>query len=822
MSNEALVGLINNAALLLALSLLYGTIPEHPRANKRWLEILAGFIIGLIGIAVMVNPWELIPGVVFDTRSILLSVGGLFFGLVPTVLAALMTALFRVYLGGLGTLTGVVVIVISASLGLLWRRYRHRWMADFRWRELYAFGIVVQIAMLLSMLTFPWPVAIQVLSQITLPVLLIYPLATVLLGNLLAHQQARRSTMQALQESEERLRQIVQNMPVMLDAFDSDYNFVAWNQECERVTGYTTDEIIGAPLSVLYPDEAQRKEMAATLIDGGYNFRDREWNITCKDGSVKTISWSNISMQFPIPGWFTWAIGIDVTARKKSEDALQASEAYFRALIANASDVIIVLETSGVIRYCSPSALRILGRTAESLTGKDLFDLVHEDDAPTLRNTVDQILPDARAMRTAEIRLKHRTGTWPIFETVVCNLVNDPPVCGIVVNARNITARRRLEEQLNQAQRMESIGQLAGGLAHDLNNLLVPIMGFAELGMAKLEQTDRLYRNFKHIHQAGQQAADLTKQILAFSRRQMLEMKVLDIDTVIAELQELLQRLLGEEIEFIVLLDAASKTVRGDRTQIEQVLVNLAINARDAMPVGGKFVVETSNVDLDVAYAQQYGLEAGPYVMLTISDTGYGMDATTKQRIFEPFFTTKEQGQGTGLGLATVFGTIKQHRGHVLVYSEPGQGATFKILLPRLEETVSEEPAPVPPISGGNETILVVEDEDAVRTLVCETLATHGYHVMEANGPDVALSLSGAAEHTIHLLLTDVILPDMVGPELYRQIAKQNPGMKVLYMSGYSYDVLTYRGLHQPRFEYLQKPFSVPALLHATQTALRG
>ncbi len=389
---------------------------------------------------------------------------------------------------------------------------------------------------------------------------------------------------------------------------------------------------------------------------------------------------------------------------------------------------------------------------------------------------------------------------------------------------RDITREVALEEQFRQAQKLEAIGRLAGGIAHDFNNLLVPIMGYTDLAMLQLSPADKLYPMLEQIGKAAGRAADLTRQILAFSRRQVLELQPLNLNEVIRDFQPMAQRLLREDIDLDICLSPALDYIQADRAQIDQILMNLVINAGEAMPTGGHLTIETANIFLDELYFEKYADDKKPghYVMLAVSDTGLGMDAETRKHIFEPFFTTKAHGQGTGLGLATTFGIVKQHQGHICVYSEPGHGTTFKVYLPRSNETAQPRAiTQAGPIAvGGVETVLVVEDEEMVRQLVCETLTAHGYNVIEAGSPERALELAMNRRHNIHLLLTDVIMPGMNGRELQQKLIALNPNIKVLFMSGYTDNVIVRHGILDRNVNFLQKPFTVTSLTQKVRHVL--
>ena len=392
-----------------------------------------------------------------------------------------------------------------------------------------------------------------------------------------------------------------------------------------------------------------------------------------------------------------------------------------------------------------------------------------------------------------------------------------------VENVSLIEREQAKEEQLRQSQKMEAVGQLAGGIAHDFNNLLTAITGYSELGLRGLDTHNPLYPKLTEIKKAGDRAASLTRQLLAFSRKQILQPKVLDLNAVIPEMEKMLRRLIGENIVLETVLDSSLGQVKADPGQIEQIVLNLSVNARDAMPDGGRLTIETSNVSLEQPYRnQQVLIRAGHYVMLSVSDNGSGMDAETQARIFEPFFTTKELGKGTGLGLSTVYGIVKQSEGAVWVYSEVGKGTTFKIYLPRVDDVVltSEQARQLRPVPRGSETILVVEDEDIVRALSTEILQQHGYRVLSAaNGPE-GLRLCREFSGRIDLLITDVVMPRMSGRELAEQLAIFRPETRVLYMSGFTDDAIVRHGVLDDDVFFIQKPFSPDALAFKTRSVL--
>ena len=390
--------------------------------------------------------------------------------------------------------------------------------------------------------------------------------------------------------------------------------------------------------------------------------------------------------------------------------------------------------------------------------------------------------------------------------------------------ARDVTDQRRLEDELRQAQKMEAVGNLAGGIAHDFNNLLTAMCGYSEFILGDEEASDSVRRSATQIARAAESATALTRQLLAFSRKQILQPRVLDLNEVVTTVERMLGRVIGEHITLETSLDGGLGHVKADPGQIEQVILNLAVNARDAMPGGGTIVVETANVEIDEAAARQHvGLEEGSYVVLSVSDTGPGIDPEVVERVFDPFFTTKPIGEGTGLGLSTAYGIVTQSGGYIGVYSEPGRGATFKIYLPRVLDEAPAEPVPLPAnVEGGSETILLVEDEEIVRGIATEILQRSGYTVLAAATPEDALAVAERQPGTIDLLLTDVVMPKMGGRDLAVRVCALRPGIKVLYTSGYTDAAIVHHGVLGEGPAFLQKPFTRKVLLRRVREALDG
>jgi PAS domain S-box-containing protein len=505
---------------------------------------------------------------------------------------------------------------------------------------------------------------------------------------------------------------------------------------------------------------------------------------------------------------------------------LRSAEQRYRRLAENAPDVILryELQPNRGFTYVNPKVEPVTGYTPEELyNDPELgFKIVHPDD----RQLLDAVIRGATpADSISTLRLVHKKGHVVWIEQHHA-LVNDREgnLSAIECIARDISERKQLEEQFRQAQKMEAVGRLAGGIAHDFNNLLTVINGYSALVLESLGEDDPTFNEISEVHKAGERAAGLTRQLLAFSRRQVFTLQVLDLNSVVTDIQRMLRRVLGEDIELSTALEQPLDSVQADRGQIEQVIMNLAVNARDAMPEGGQLLIETSNVELDAAYAAQHReVTPGPYVMLAVSDTGHGMDAQTQARIFEPFFTTKPQGQGTGLGLSTVYGIVKQSGGTIWVYSELGHGTTFKVYLPRVNArpVVADPRAASRPISGSG-TVLVVEDEDGVRALIHMVLRQAGYTVLEARSGEEALRRCEAHTQGIDLVITDVVMPQMGGRELANRLAVRWPGIKLLFMSGYTDNAIVQQVGLDAETPFLQKPFTPAALAGKVRLILRG
>ena len=636
-----------------------------------------------------------------------------------------------------------------------------------------------------------------------------------------------------LNDSEMRFRQLVENINEVFWIVSPDWNKVIYiSPAYEEVWGRTCESLYQQPRSWL---EAAAEEDFERVTDEvnkkkGGDFSQAkfpEYRIVKPDGSVRWIS----AHFFPVRselGTVDNIVGIteDITERKLAEEALRQSEAQYRSLIEQSNDAIYLIYEDKFV-LINKKFTETLGVTPEEARapGFNFMELVAPQSRPLVEERSRMVERGEQPPKRYEFVALTKDGKEIEVEASVTNVSyrGETAVQGIL---RDVSERKRLEAQFRQAQKMEAVGRLAGGVAHDFNNLLTVITGNAELARMTLNPDDPLNYDIQEIRKASDRAADLTRQLLAFSRKQTLQPKILNLNRIIENMDKMLRRLIGENIDLLTVPDPDLWKVKVDPGQIEQVIVNLAVNARDAMPEGGNLTVETKNVELDKEFTRNHpSAVPGRHVMLAISDTGCGMNEEVKDRVFEPFFTTKEEGKGTGLGLATVYGIIKQSGGHIWVYSEPGEGTTFKIYFPIVEEGEAED------IIGrtasdfmpkGSESVLVVEDEDNVRMMAVRILKLQGYKVIEARTGGDAYLICQRMAKPVDLVITDVIMPHMGGPELVKLLNELWPELKVLYMSGYTPNAVVHDGILDSSTPYLQKPFRPIELAQKVRGVLDG
>jgi len=628
-----------------------------------------------------------------------------------------------------------------------------------------------------------------------------------------------------LVEREELFHLISENAADMIAVVDMEGRRLYNSLSYQKALGYSPEELqASSSFEQIHPDDRDRVKKAAEDARRTGIGKTLEYRLRHKNGTWLVLeSTSSVIRNANGDPEKLVIVNRDITERKKAEEALRRSEAGFRSVVEDAPYGIYRSSMSGRFLQVNPAFQKMLGyELEEELLRRDLASDIFRHTGEYQR--LAELLTNTEEVKDVEMEWKRQDGT-PI--TVRCsgrriNDENGAPAY-FEVFAEDVTEKRVLEKQLRMAQKMEAIGRLSGGIAHDFNNLLGVIIGYSGVLKKKLAPDSPLCEHALEIEKAGQRAASLTKQLLAFSRQQVLTPAVLNLNSLATDMEKMLPRLLGEDIEVMLTLDPELANVKADQSQIEQVIMNLAVNARDAMPTGGKLKIQTSNVQLDQAYTWNHpGSKVGEYVLLAVTDTGMGMDAGTLTHIFEPFFTTKERGKGTGLGLATVYGVVKQSNGYIWVDSAPGKGASFQIYLPRHvgQPAVDEQIGDSREKLRGSETILLVEDAEPLRTLAQAFLEAGGFRVLSAESGESALEVAARFGGTFDLLLTDVVMPGMNGRVLAEQLSPRQPGMKLLYMSGYTDSFIAGHGVLDPKTHLLHKPFTEEVLIRKVREVL--
>jgi len=625
----------------------------------------------------------------------------------------------------------------------------------------------------------------------------------------------------AVRQGERRVAELLRTTPSPIFVTRrSDGTIVEANDAFVSLLGWSRAELLGKTTADigLYADPGARErvleELDRTGAVVGVNIRARD-----RAGAALDVILTGVTSEV---GGERCAIGFveDVTARKRDAEALRASEDRYRVLVDNLDDIVFSVDLEGRLTFISLAVSRF-GYQADQLIGRSVDELIHPDDATAMRTAFASILEN-KSTGPHEFRWIDAFGKPHVVRNSTRPLVRNGRIVGVTGLAVDVTQQRDTEEQLRAAQRMEAIGRLAGGVAHDFNNILGVILSYTELAVTGLREEDPLRGDLREVLQAAKRAAGLTRQLLAFSRRQVLEPERLDLGALIAGLGKMLHRLIGEDVELEISSADDLFETRLDRGQIEQVVMNLAINARDAMPDGGRLSVCSSNATVDAERASALEVDPGDYVELSVADTGCGMGPDVRARIFEPFFTTKGMGKGTGLGLSMVHGIVKQSGGGISVETEPGAGTTFRVFLPRSREenkrAASQAPRRARLEPGGRESILVVEDEDALRRVIGRMLSSIGYDVTLAANPGEALLICERQGSRLHLVLTDVVMPGMNGRELAERLRPLCPGAKVIFISGYTDEAIAHHGVLESRF--LRKPFDRTTLASKVRSVL--
>lgn len=631
----------------------------------------------------------------------------------------------------------------------------------------------------------------------------------------------------ALRESEKKYRLLADNASDVIWTRDMNFNLTYLSPSFETLTGYSIEESMALPdsermtptsLELMVNIFEEELKLEAQGNADPSRARTMEIEMIRKDGSTV---WIEVTIKF-IRNQTGQAVGMlgisrDVSDRKQAEKALQQSEERYRAMMESMKDPVYICSQDYRVEYMNPAMIKRTGRDA---TGESCFKALHDRDKKCPWCLYDKV--QLGELAESDIVSPKDNRSYHVSQTPIVR--KDGSVSAMTV-FRDTTDIIQLETQLRQSQKMEAIGILAGGVAHDFNNILTTIIGNASLALMDVVEDESLRKDIEDIKIAGERAAALTRQLLAFSRKQIVQPELQDLNELLTGIEKMIGRLIREDIEILVIPESGLWQIEIDPGQMEQVVMNLVVNARDAMANGGKLTIETANIDLDEKYFRQHGIvEAHPdaYVMLAVSDTGIGMDKETQEHIFDPFYTTKEIGKGTGLGLSTVYGIVKQNNGFIWFCSEPGQGSTFKIYLPKAKEEVKEEVKKSTPAKnlGGSETVLIVEDDASLQKLAQKSLQAYGYRVLVAENGEDALGVSKDHDGSIDLMVTDVVMPKMGGKETAKQLQPLYPKMKVIYMSGYTDDAIVNKGVLAPGLNFIGKPYSPKGLARKVREVL--
>jgi PAS domain S-box-containing protein len=703
---------------------------------------------------------------------------------------------------------------IGKSIGRIERREWFLWSAAVVVTLLLTFGLASFLLREDNPLA-DFPQAVRALIGLVL----IFDIYT-LFQQLQIHRMRRR-----LVRGEELFRLISENAADLIAVVDMDGKRIFNSFSYERVLGYSLEELAkSSSLDQIHPEDLDKVKQAAEEARHTGVGKPLEYRVRHKDGTWRVLeSTASVIRNDKGDPESLVIVNRDVTERKRTAEALRQSEAGFRSVVEDAPYGIYRASLSGELVLSNSALEKMLGYTSqEDLLRTNLASVYRY---PLEHQKLNETLLLQESFKDIEVEWKRKDGASIIVRCSGCPIKDETgAVAYVEVFAEDITERRTLERQLRMAQKMEAIGRLSGGIAHDFNNLLGVIIGYSQVLKRSLGTQHASFEHAEEIEKAGQRAVSLTRQLLAFSRQQVLEPVVLSLNTLVSDMEKMLPRLIGEDIVLKLDLDTSLSQVKADPSQIEQVLLNLAVNARDAMPDGGKLLVQTANVKLDTAYTHNHpGSRPGSYVMLRVTDTGTGIDPEIQSQIFEPFFTTKERDKGTGLGLATVYGIVKQSGGYIAVDSEKGKGASFSVYLPRLEQSITSPIAPLataPINTRGTETILLVEDADPLRKLAEMFLKESGYHILSAADGQQALQVARQHFGPIALLLTDVVMPGMNGRVLGERLAPSQPGMRVLYMSGYTDSFIAGHGVLEAGTQLLHKPFTQETLTRKVREIL--
>ncbi|MBL0178466.1 MAG: PAS domain-containing protein [Gemmatimonadetes bacterium] len=826
----AVKALAANAVLLLAMVAIYDMVTAKLRpASGLRRDAVLGLLLGGIGIALMLLPYHEAPGIHFDARAVLLGVAGLYAGVVPTVIAMLMTAARRIALGGEGLPMGLASIVTSGAIGIVWHHRRRDQLADLRWPELLALGVAVNVGTLLGTALLPADHRAAARDAMMTPVLLVLPLATMLLGLLMRDRVRRDREFADLAETKTRLALAIAAGRQGTFDLDPATGLAVLSREYVTMLGHDPadfDASAAAWLDRMHPDDRLRIEadfqdvLAGRRLEFQLEFRQR----TAR-GDFIWIHSLGRGIDLGLDGRPRRILGThtDITERKTAELSARLEMVALDA----AADAVVITDRNGVIQWCNPAFLTLSGYTREEALGSSPRVLLRSGaQDPAFYEEMWGTLLRGEVWRGELVNRRKDQSRYVEQQTITP--VSDPNgvVTHFIAIKRDVTAQRRFEAQFHQSQKMESVGRLAGSVAHDFNNLLTVINSSIDLAQAALPPDHEARPDLKEAERAGARAVLLTRQLLGFSRQQPAKVARVDLAEVVRGLLPMLERLIGENIEIETRFAENLPPVLIDRGQMEQVVMNLAINGRDAMPDGGTLTIAMANTRLPSE-------DGGSWVELTVRDTGMGMDAEAQEHLFEPFFTTKEAGKGTGLGLATCLGIITGAGGRITALSTPGRGTSFTIRLPGAgagDDVAAPLPAapqptlPAPlPLDGGSATvqrILVVDDEEPIRRVMRRVLERSGFEVIEA--VDGAEALAAIATHrgSLALMITDMMMPGLGGGDLVASLRAGGSTMPVILTSGYSVEFTRERAGVGADVTIVSKPFMIDQLLATVRSVL--
>lgn len=830
-----IIDLIVNLSLLVALSIVSGFIEKRLPRRTRQGVLLQGLLFGTAAVVGMLRPLDMGAGIIIDGRSVMVSLCALFFGPWAALPAVILSAACRAWLGGNGALTGVLVILSSAGVGLLTRARVKPEDTPPGAGALYMFGLVVHAAMILLLLfTLPGGAGMGLVMKVGLPILLTYPLATILAGKILSDQLDAEMSAHLLREHQERLQLALSGAGQGIIEWRLKENRVLVTQAVFEMLGYEKDEFPEKGrdfFHLLHADDRSRAVAAFNeLLSEKISGLDMELRFRTKEGGWKWVLARGSICSRDTDGTALKYLGthVDISGLKTTQENLKKRESYLQTVLKTTVDGFWTMGADQGILEANAAFCRMTGYTLDELRKLRISDI---EAIETQRET------DARVKRIIEngyeiFETRNRRKDGSHFDAEISVTFLDMEGGMFICFCRDITDRKqvereneRLQAQLHQSRKMEAVGRLAGGVSHDFNNMLGVMMSHLELLEDDAPSDHPFHDHLLQMRKAVERSADLSRQLLTFARKENTFPKVLDLNTVVESIIKLLRRLIDETIEIHWRPGDGVWPVRMDPSQVDQVLINLCVNARDAILGNGLIIIETGSRSFDETYCRRHpDFSPGDFAMLSVSDNGCGMTEETLASAFEPFFTTKAPGKGTGLGLATVYGIVKQNNGFIHATSEPDKGSTFRIYLPRFEGEAgagAQEAASGPP-EKGHGTILVVEDDPAFLEVTTIVLKRQGYTVLAADTPSAALFMAKDHGGPVDLLVTDVVLPEMSGSALAERLKTSHPDIKCLFMSGYAPDAVAEHVVLTDGVHFIQKPYSRKDLIEKVKKILEG